>query len=276
MPNTLKNSPGPNALNKQAIPEPLFSRFGVVVLIVGIVIAFFASQLVGVYLAGKLVLANSKSLTIGDIFYIGSSDGTIVSLSIIVSLLILSLLSVAIISIKGGNSRHYLALKPFSLALGIAMFGVLLLFMIASQALTYWLDKAPSDFVEPLYQSVSSVWLLVFAIVIVAPIYEELIFRGLLWRAISEQFAGQVLEQSSTSPKKQLIKFWGAIIASIVTSLIFAMIHLQYGLYEISTIVVLALVFCYARYKSGSLLLPILLHIINNGAAMWLYLSDKL
>ena len=264
MSNALKNSSESNALNKQAVPEPLFSRFGVVALIISIVFAFFASQLVGVYLAGKLVLADSKSLTIGDIFYLGSNNGTIVSLSIIVSLVILSLLSVAIISIKGGNSRHYLALKPFSLALGIAMFGVLLLFMIASQALTYWLDKAPSDFVDPLYQSVSSVWLLVLAIVVVAPIYEELIFRGLLWKAVSEQFA----EQSSEA--------YSAIIASILTSLIFAVIHLQYGIYEISTIVVLALVFCYARYKSGSLLLPILLHIINNGAAMWLYLSDKL
>ena len=267
MPNTL-NSFEPNALNKPAIAEPLFSRFGVIALIIGTVIAFFVSQLVGVYLAGKLVLANSKSLTVGDIFYLGSNNGTIVSLSIIVSLLLLSVLSIAIISIKGGNSRHYLALKPFSLALGIAMFGVLLLFMIASQALTYWLDKAPSDFIEPLYQSVSSVWLLVLAIVVVAPLYEELIFRGLLWRAISEQFVEHSSSQSSEA--------YGAIIASILTSLIFAVIHLQYGLYEISTIVVLALIFCYARYKSGSLLLPILLHIINNGAAMWLYLSDKL
>lgn len=259
--NSLKAEP--NGLNNYPASVPLFSRFGVVALIIGTVIAFFASQLVGVYLAGKLLLTDSKSLTIGDIFYLGSNDGTIVSLSIIVSLLILSVLSVMIIRIRGGNSRHYLALKPFSLTLGIGMFGLLLLFMIGSQALTCWLDKAPSDFVDPLYQTVSSVWLLVLAIVIIAPVYEELVFRGLLWQAISEQFAGQ----SSTK---------GAIIASVLTSLIFAVIHLQYGLYEISTIVVLALIFCYARYKSGSLLLPILLHIINNGAAMWLYLSDKL
>ena len=257
----------PNGLNDYPASAPLFSRFGVVALIIGTVIAFFASQLVGVYLAGKVLLADSKNLTIGDIFYLGSNNGTIVSVSIIVSLLILTVLSVVIIRIRRGNSRHYLALKPFSLALGIGMFGLLLLFMIASQALTYWLDKAPSDFVDPLYQSVSSVWLLVLAMVIIAPIYEELVFRGLLWKAISEQFAEQSSKQSDAK---------GVIIASVLTSLIFAVIHLQYGLYEISTIVVLALIFCYARYKSGSLLLPILLHIINNGAAMWLYLSDKL
>ena len=63
-------------------------------------------------------------------------------------------------------------------------------------------------------------------------------------------------------------------MASIVTSVIFAVIHVQYDIYEISTIVVLALIFCYARMKSGSLLLPILLHMINNGAAMWQYLAQ--
>ena len=89
-----------------------------------------------------------------------------------------------------------------------------------------------------------------------------MVFRGILWQAIAEQFVGQ---HSQTK---------GAVVASILTSLIFAIIHLQYGIYEISTIVVLALIFCYARFKSGSLLLPILLHIINNGAAMWLYLSQ--
>jgi membrane protease YdiL (CAAX protease family) len=135
--------------------------------------------------------------------------------------------------------------------------------MIGSQALTYLLDKSPLVFVDPLYQSVSSVWLLIFAMVIVAPIYEELIFRGLLWSAIAEQFSGATYAEHR-----------GAVVASLVTSVIFAVIHLQYGIYEISTIVVLALIFCYARIKSGSLVLPMLLHIINNGAAMGQYLAE--
>lgn len=241
---------------------PLFSKLGTIALTISMVIAFFLSQLIGIYSAGKLVFSADKNLSVGDIFYLGSSNGTVVSISIIISCLLLASISILIIRVNGGNVRKYLAIKPFSLAVGIAMFAVLLLFMIGSQALTYWLDKAPSAFVDPLYQSVSSVGLLVVAIVIVAPLYEELIFRGILWSAIAEQFAVQRSEVT------------GAIIASIVTSLIFAVIHLQYGIYEISTITVLALIFCYARFKSGSILLPIILHIINNGAAMWLYLSQ--
>ncbi|MDN5665026.1 MAG: CPBP family intramembrane metalloprotease [Psychrobacter sp.] len=251
------------SITKQA---PLFSRLGAFVLTVGVVMAFFISQLLGVYIAGKLVLPTGKSASMADIFYFGSNDGTVVSLSILIGCVLLVAMSGLLIGIRGGNVRHYLALTPFSLAVGIGMLGVLLLFMIGSQALTYVLGETPLVFVDPLYQSVSSVWLLVFAMVIVAPVYEELIFRGLLWSAIAEQFI-DTDNLSHLSP-------CGAVVASVVTSLIFAVIHVQYGVYEISTIVVLALIFCYARFKSGSLLLPILLHIINNGAAMWQYLAQ--
>ena len=244
-------------------PAALFSRLGALLLLIGMVVTFFISQLIGVYIAGKLVLPATKNATMGDIFFFGSNDGTVVSLSIVIGCVLLVAISVLLIRVRGGNVRQYLALKRFSWTVGVGMLGLLLIFMIGSQALTYLLDKSPLVFVDPLYQSVSSVWLLIFAMVIVAPIYEELIFRGLLWSAITEQFSDATYAEHR-----------GAVIASLVTSVIFAVIHLQYGLYEISTIVVLALLFCYARIKSGSLVLPMLLHILNNGAAMWQYLAQ--
>ena len=254
--------------NAVVIPhQPLFTRLGTLLLIVGMVVVFFISQLLGIYIAGKLLLPTAESTTLGDIFFFGSNDGTVVSMSIMIGCVLLIAISALVIRMRGGNLKQYLALTPFSLAVGMGMIGLLLLFLIGSQALTYVLDKSPLAFVDPLYQSVSSVWLLIFAMVIVAPIYEELIFRGLLWSAIAEQFAA-----SSDFLLKS--EYRGAMVASLVTSLIFAVIHLQYGLYEISTIVVLALLFCYARIKSGSLILPMLLHIINNGAAMWQYLAQ--
>ncbi|MBF2719563.1 CPBP family intramembrane metalloprotease [Psychrobacter sp. NG254] len=227
------------------------------------VFAFFVSQLIGIYVAGKLVLPATQNASIGNIFFFGGNDGTVVSLSIMVGCVLLLAASIFIIRLKGGDWRQYLAIKPFSLSVGMGMLGLLLIFMIVSQVLTYLLDMTPLDFVDPLYQSVSSVWLLVFAMVIVAPIYEEVVFRGILWSAIAEQF---------TAPSYSAN--YGAIVASMITSLIFAIIHVQYGIYEISTIVVLALIFCYARIKSGSLLLPIVLHIVNNGAAMWQYVAQ--
>lgn len=242
-----------------AKPAPLFSTLGVIVLIIVMVAAFFISQLIGVYIAGRLLLPAASTLSAIDIILLGSNDGTILSVSLIITLGLLTLFTLGILKLKGGNSRDYLVLQTFNMTVGAGMFGLLLLFMIGSQSLTYVLDAAPSEFIDPLYETVSSVWLLILAIVIIAPLYEELIFRGLLWNAIAQRFSSETR---------------GAIIASVITSVIFAVIHLQYGLYEISTIIVLALIFCYARVKSGSLLLPMLLHIINNGAAMWLYLSQ--
>ena len=244
-------------------PAPLFSRLGALLLVIVMVVTFFISQLIGVYIAGKLILPATKNATMGDIFFFGSNDGTVVSLSIIIGCVLLVAVSALLIRVRGGNVRKYLALQPFSWSVGIGMLVLLLMFMIGSQALTYLLNESPLVFVDPLYQSVSSVWLLIFAMVIVAPIYEELIFRGLLWSAIAEQFSNVANAEHR-----------GAIVASLVTSVIFAVIHLQYGIYEIGTIVVLALIFCYARIKSGSLVLPMLLHIINNGAAMAQYLAE--
>lgn len=241
-----------------APPKPLFSRFGVIGLIVATIILFFVTQTASVFLAGKWLLTNSAHLAWDEVLFLGSSNGTVVSASIVISALILTLLIWLILKLKKQSVGDYLALKPFNLKVAIAMIGILLLFMIGSQALTYLLDKAPLDFVDPLFSSVNSVWLLVIVMVVVAPIYEELVFRGLLWSAINEQFE---------APR-------GLVISSLVTSVIFALIHLQYGIYEMSTIVILALIFCLARIKSGSLLLPMLLHIINNGAAMLQYLQQ--
>lgn len=256
----LRNAIGSDNLAITPKCDLLFSRLGAFLLTIGMVIAFFISQLLGVYVAGKLVLPSTKNDTVANIFFFGSNDGTVVSLSIIIGCVLLVAVSVLIIRLRGGSVRQYLALKLPSWSVSMKLLGLLLVFMVASQVLTYFLGETPLEFVDPLYQSVSSVWLLVFAMVIVAPLYEELVFRGILWSAIAEQF-----EASS-------IKHYGAIVASIITSLIFAVIHVQYGIYEISTIVVLALLFCYARVRSGSLLLPMLLHIVNNGVAMGQYL----
>lgn len=259
----LKNTTDSDNFTPLSEQSVLFSRLGAGLLTIGMVLALFISQLLGVYVAGKLVLPSTKNTTAADIFFFGGNDGTVVSYSIIIGCALLVTVSVLIVRLKGGSVRQYLALKPFAFSIGMKMLGLLILFMMGSQVLTYFLEETPLVFVDPLYQSVSSVWLLIFAMVIVAPLYEEVVFRGILWSAISEQFKAPLYSAHH-----------GAIVASVVTSLIFAVIHVQYGIYEISTIVVLALLFCYARAKSGSLLLPILLHMINNGVAMGQYIAQ--
>jgi membrane protease YdiL (CAAX protease family) len=87
---------------------------------------------------------------------------------------------------------------------------------------------------------------LIYAIV-VAPVAEEMIFRGFLYRGWSSSRLGA----------------WGAIV---LVSLIFGLMHLQYTWLGMADCVVFGLICGWLRLRTGSLLVPILLHVLNN---MW-------
>jgi hypothetical protein len=86
---------------------------------------------------------------------------------------------------------------------------------------------------------------LVFAVVAVAPVTEELIFRGFL--------------VSGLRPTRL-----GASGAVLVSSLAWAAIHGQYDLYGMATIFALGVLLGTARVKTGSVLVPIALHSFSN------------
>ncbi len=95
---------------------------------------------------------------------------------------------------------------------------------------------------------------LLFLGAVVAPIVEETMFRGLLYRHIRESLQGR-----------------GAIVAcaigALVSSWIFAAIHPQ-GLLFAPVLMGLAISFCLFREWRGSLIGPIVAHSINNAATM--------
>ena len=99
----LSMSKSANSLD--AIPQtaktPLFSLWEALALLVAMVFAFFGSQLLGIYIAGKLLLPSTKSQTAADLFYFASGNGTIVSSSIVFSGVFLSILIALIIRLKG-------------------------------------------------------------------------------------------------------------------------------------------------------------------------------
>ena len=96
-----------------------------------------------------------------------------------------------------------------------------------------------------LYQTVGFLPLFWLAIVVLAPIFEEVFFRGFM-------FAG--LERSQL----------GGPGAIVVTLLAWAVIHVQYDLYGIATIFVLGLLLGAARLRARSVLLTIGLRATMN------------
>ena len=85
-----------------------------------------------------------------------------------------------------------------------------------------------------------------FAIMIAAPVVEELLFRGLLQNALAKY-----------------MPVWGAILLS---SFLFALVHLQ--LYAIPALMSLSIAFGYLYHRTGSLRTNIILHIANNVFAL--------
>ncbi|UFZ06215.1 CPBP family glutamic-type intramembrane protease [Bradyrhizobium ontarionense] len=100
-----------------------------------------------------------------------------------------------------------------------------------------------------------TVWLMVIAFAVAAPLSEELFARGFLYRGWSDSF----------------LRVPGAIVLS---SLVWTAMHLQYDWYFFLEVFALGLWFGYLRSVSHSTLLTIVLHGLNNLAAtvqtMWL------
>jgi uncharacterized protein len=94
-----------------------------------------------------------------------------------------------------------------------------------------------------------ALWLLVIAFCVAAPVSEELLARGFLYRGWSESFLGPV----------------GAILLS---SLLWTALHLQYDWFFFGEVFSIGLLLGYLRYRFNSTWLTIFVHGLNNAAAV--------
>ncbi len=94
-----------------------------------------------------------------------------------------------------------------------------------------------------------ALWLLVLAFCVAAPITEELFARGFLYRGWSES----------------VLRPAGAVVLS---SLVWTALHLQYDWFFLSEVFSIGLLLGYLRYRSHSLWLTVVLHGLNNLAAV--------
>lgn len=177
-------------------------------------------------------------------------DGMAISLSAFVTTAVCGSLIVIVVKLKrGADLSEYLGLSvPSWRETGkwLLLFAALLACL---DLLTYALGKPiVPEFMWRVYGSTESRWILWIALIVAAPLIEELFFRGFLIKGISASPIGPV----------------GAVI---LTSAVWAMIHMQYDLYGITTIFVMGLVLGAARIMSGSTILTIFLHAFANFVA---------
>jgi hypothetical protein len=127
---------------------------------------------------------------------------------------------------------------------------VALLALIAGQDTLSWSLERPivTEFMLTAYRTAGFLPVLVVALLVAAPVVEEVFFRGFMYKGLEASAVGVA----------------GAIL---ITSLIWAGIHLQYDWYGKGTIFVVGLFLGVVRWRTKSITLPILLHGMMNAVA---------
>ncbi len=123
--------------------------------------------------------------------------------------------------------------------------GVMMLVFIVMEGANVLLERETPEFMSKVYGSADNKLMLWIAVVIAAPFFEEFLFRGFLLEGLRHTRMGVV----------------GAIL---FTSATWAIIHMQYGWFEIISIFFIGIVFAVAQLKTKSLYVPIGMHMFMN------------
>jgi len=177
-------------------------------------------------------------------------DGLVLSVAILLGAAVCSVLVfVAVWTRRGPTVRDYLRLYPLPVRVLLFWLGAQVVLMVGWDLFTWAIGREfiPA-FMQEAYENAGARPLLLFAVAVGAPFFEEIFFRGFLLEGLSRSRLG----------------IWGAIL---ITSAVWALVHLQYDPYEMFSVFMLGLVFGYARHKSGSLIAPMGMHALANAIA---------
>jgi membrane protease YdiL (CAAX protease family) len=200
------------------------------------------------YIAGKAVADPTTDWQ--ELVGALNTDGTFIAIAALASGTLLSAFLFLVVYASGCPVRSYLGLISAGRWQTIQAIGLLLLFMAILDGLTYLSDRPiVPEWSEAAYRSAGFLPLLFLAVAVAAPVSEELFFRGFLYRGLAASW----------------LRPLGAIL---VTSAIWAAIHLQYDAISIGGIFVMGIFLGVVRQWTGSTALTILLHAINNSVAM--------
>ena len=143
-------------------------------------------------------------------------------------------------------AKAYLALNKVSAGKFVLWTIAFIIFMIGTDLLLslFKVEQVP-EWMSSVYSSTRYLPCLFVTVIVIAPLVEELIFRGFVFAGI----------------QARLGSFWAVIFATLPWTLL----HLnQYQWYYLLTVLGLGLFISLARLKTGSLYVPLALHCLNN------------
>ncbi len=116
-------------------------------------------------------------------------------------------------------------------------------------------EKLPFD---RLFSSQTAAWLIIATSLLVAPLVEELVFRGYIYTLLE--------------------RLWGVLPAVLLSGILFGSIHfsqLSPGYFQVFLLCVVGLTFSWIRARTGTVLASVLAHLGYNATISLLFLSSQ-
>ena len=162
------------------------------------------------------------------------------------------------------TTRNELGLKgwPTWTDIGLAPVGFIVSLILAAGLVALfsafpWFDATEAQDVGfNVYMSGGERVVAFLTLVVVAPIAEEVIFRGWLYGKVREKLIGKLPEKV------------GILLSIFVVSVLFGIVHLQWNVGV--NVFCLSVVLCGLREVTGTVYAGILTHMIKNGVAFYL------
>ena len=223
---------------------------------------FFETLLVALITYGVFLFAGQLTIMLSlPAFMTGSSSEEVAILwkqqhrqgaaVIVATPIAIAVLWIAIRRVRG-EFTEYLALNWPSRDAIVSVLGVMTIFLTVEAFVTIKFGPTrPQANSDPVVVGASGLMLFAVVICLAAPILEEFVFRGFMFRGWSQSLLGPI----------------GAIA---LTSVLWAMLHGQYGWYERSWIFVIGLVLGYFRLRYNSTWLTVVAHSAMNMEILFL------
>lgn len=176
-------------------------------------------------------------------------DGDLLAAATLVGAVIALGLVALLVRSRGATARDYLALGPVRPKTAFLWILGTLAFLASYDVVSMALDRpVVPDFMVRAWESAGFLPLLWIAVALVAPLWEEAVFRGFGFRGLR--------------PSR-----FGLAAAIGVPTLLWASLHLQYDAFDMAYVFCLGVLFGLAREHTGSVTMPIVLHILTNALA---------
>ncbi len=211
-----------------------------------IIVSFIVQSLTLVVFIINYFLSEKAGLS-AAVNSVQSSLGSVTTAAIILEALVCVPVIISFVKLRGHLSfRDYVGLRAFKAKTLLIWLPVNLVYLVLSEIVRRVFNIPQSQSDITLYTTSTSLPLFFTAIVIFAPMFEEVLFRGFMF--------------------KGYVKSIGPVFATILTALMWAMLHFspETVIYDVGVIFIGGLLLGMARWKTGSLWVTLAMHSFWN------------